>query len=1395
MLELILLIIAILCLFFSVETSVAFLVIAVGVIAYKRRGLYDEVVRLRKALADLSQNVHREVNQNAAKIERLSEQLAEFRASKSVVEEVQIPVAPPPTPELKERVEAPPAPISRPTPPAVVPVQIEKPAVVPAEPAPRKPLEPRPVAPPQPEIPISVRETANPAAPLPSSIPSPSTPPPSSASYQALAPHSEMRKPKSPRAPAKPMAERLKSVFALEEVLGKNWLNKLGIVLLVLGMALLGIHQFSGTPEGKTILFLLGSAVLLGGGIFLERKERYQLLGRAGIGGGWALLFFTTYAVHHVQAMLVLPSETIDLVLMLGVAVAMALHTLRYKSQVVTGLAFLLAYSTITLSHDTVYALSAGAALAIGIVIIAIRMQWYELEIFGILSSYLNHFYWLYKILGPEGANHQVFPQFYASTVILLVYWTAYRASYIIRKISTPEQESISSVAAVLNTLFLLGVMKFQSVHPELAFYALLILGALELGLGQLPITRRRRNAFVLLSIIGASLMVLAVPFKFAGNNVAILWFVGAEAFLAAGILQKEVLFRRIGLITGVLVGFHVLLIDCTRLYEARMLVDQPVVPGSILLATCGALFYLNAHYIAKKWPTFFAQAFDSVTLSAHSYFGAITVTLAAWALFVLDWTAVAWIAFVVLLAWSARYLRANDLLVQATAIGALVFFRMITINLHLDQMFGSSIVHVAGRYLTVPSISVGFYLAARFIAWEKTRVQVNLRHLFAWAGTIALGFLIWGEIPYRWQPLAFAGLGLILAEAALLLKYAPLTSHVHLLTLVAAADAILYQEPITRSWHVFNKTTLVVGLTAAAAYWMAKRVSAAALEFRDFIRDSYTWLGSSLVAWLLWRELPEPWIAVAWIAFGIALTLIGRRWRLAHLSYQENVLAASTVVALAWFNYPLTANGLLNVRLLTVVLCAAGFYAVSRFAAPGRSDNRQITAYLHTWAATSLLAILAWYEAPNPWLAVIWASFALALAAIGRRFKLQELPSQAHVLAGLSVIRALTVNIYTADKFHGTSLRFITMVLVIGILYTLSRAIEMSEDLRRRDLHHAYTWIGSFLAALLMWYELQPISVAVAWGLFALVLFELGQVRDIRQIRLQAYAGLIASFVRIFFVNLSAGATGELLGPRMTTVAPLALIYFFVYSQMKLSDKPDSRWRIDTILAYVGSLTIASLLYFQVPGGWIATAWSVMVFCLLAVALLLDREVFLHQGLLLSLAAFSRGIMHNLFGASYFSDGTWSGRYLELGSAVLVLLAALPLAMKLRKKYLPEPREGRIRNLLALLSSRPEQVMFFVPILLLTLMLALKMRSGMVTVAWGIEGVFVILLALVLGERSFRLSGMVLLLLCVGKVMLIDAWQLQPRDRYVTFIILGLAFLGVSFLYSKYREAIKQFL
>jgi uncharacterized membrane protein len=107
----------------------------------------------------------------------------------------------------------------------------------------------------------------------------------------------------------------------------------------------------------------------------------------------------------------------------------------------------------------------------------------------------------------------------------------------------------------------------------------------------------------------------------------------------------------------------------------------------------------------------------------------------------------------------------------------------------------------------------------------------------------------------------------------------------------------------------------------------------------------------------------------------------------------------------------------------------------------------------------------------------------------------------------------------------------------------------------------------------------------------------------------------------------------------------------------------------------------------------------------------------------------------------------------------------------------------------------RPDQILFFAPVILTSFMIAIKMNPGMVTLSWGIEGVIVILLGLLVSQRSYRIAGLFLLLLCVVKIVFRDAWDLGERDRYITFIVLGAALTLVSALYGRYRDVVRRLL
>ena len=117
-------------------------------------------------------------------------------------------------------------------------------------------------------------------------------------------------------------------------------------------------------------------------------------------------------------------------------------------------------------------------------------------------------------------------------------------------------------------------------------------------------------------------------------------------------------------------------------------------------------------------------------------------------------------------------------------------------------------------------------------------------------------------------------------------------------------------------------------------------------------------------------------------------------------------------------------------------------------------------------------------------------------------------------------------------------------------------------------------------------------------------------------------------------------------------------------------------------------------------------------------------------------------------------------------------------------------------QNVLRFLAQRPEQPLFFISVILLTVLLFIKVSAGMVTLAWGIESIVVFLLALFAKERSFRLTGLALLILCVAKIVFRDVWNFSdPAARYLTLIGLGAILLLVSYLYGKNREALREYL
>jgi uncharacterized membrane protein len=740
------------------------------------------------------------------------------------------------------------------------------------------PVKPASVSAPLPSIPLvrPARPIAAPATP-PRSIPPfqpaqlapinvPSTPNPLNTgvtSAPRVTPAAEAR-----------VADSVKRAVSLEERLGQNWLNKLGIVALVTGLALLLGYQLRNLgPLGKSVTGFVISIAILVTGLLLERRNRYRTFARAIIGGGWALLFFVTFALFHVPAMQVLHSQATDLVLMLTVAAAMVIHSLKYRSQVVTSLAFLLGFLTVAISHVTVFSLVAGAILATGLLAVAFQQRWFVLSLGGLIAVYLNHALWLFRLL-PDGASAaHPFAQFLPSAALLLFYWLIFRIFYIVRIPENDNDRVCSTLNVLLNSAGLLTLLKYQSTHPEWAFRGLLSLGAAELILAFLA-RRRHHRAFVALACIASLFLLAAIPFHFAGTSWSLVWLLEAEILFVTGLALRESVFRRLGIISAFISAAHLIMVGVLPVYSLRQVAPDAShhLVTALALGCAAVAAWFNAEYATRRWSDLLGEAFDQAMLRGLSYAATLCAGLAVWLALAGPWTLLPWLAIALLLALISTPLRSYDLAQQGDLLNLAVLARVAVINFaQWDQFANSPRTLILG--LTCALLYVNMWRRQPSYVLEKK----NFELAYSWSAAGVLSVLAW----YALQPAAVSVAWCLMGTALLeigLAKRRAFFRHQAFLLLAASFTRIFFINialaPVPRLYTMLPLIALFA--------WAYQRLydSEQPDQLDRLVSGINAWFALGTVATLLYFSLRPSWVATAGAALAVALLLLAHTVR-----------------------------------------------------------------------------------------------------------------------------------------------------------------------------------------------------------------------------------------------------------------------------------------------------------------------------------------------------------------------------------------------------------------------------------------------------------------------------------------------------------------------------------
>ena len=355
-----------------------------------------------------------------------------------------------------------------------------------------------------------------------------------------------------------------------EITVGTSWLNKIGVLTLIIAVALIVSYSFTEIgPAGRVAIGYVLCGAILAAGVWLERRETFRNYAYGLVAGGWAGIYFTTFAMHDVPAAKILDSDLAAVSLLSAVAAGMIGHSLRYRSQVVTALAFVVAYATLALSPLSGFSLAASVPLAMAVLVVSQRLGWLGISVLGIAATY--GIFVLRSETFPGGAMDPLsrLPYF-----TLAAYWLTFEIADLIglrlRRAANPADPKVQVSMLALNAAGFLGaiVIITPGTHPEWRSTLLFATGAAYVASAVIRawlLPERRRHdekdqpfdVSHAATAMAALLFAIAIGLRFSGTRAGLSWLLETQLLFVAGLTMSDRWLRRMASVVAALVTIH----------------------------------------------------------------------------------------------------------------------------------------------------------------------------------------------------------------------------------------------------------------------------------------------------------------------------------------------------------------------------------------------------------------------------------------------------------------------------------------------------------------------------------------------------------------------------------------------------------------------------------------------------------------------------------------------------------------------------------------------------------------------------------------------------------------------------------------------------------------------
>lgn len=622
---------------------------------------------------------------------------------------------------------------------------------------------------------------------------------------------------------------------AWESRIGGNWLNKLGALLLVIGIALFLGYSFAHMgPAGRSASAIAISFALLAAGMKTEQNETYRLFARGLIAAGWASLYFTAYAMTSLDAAKVIDSPIAAVLLQVAVATGMVMHSLKYKVQSLTALAFASVYAALALSPMNTFVAIALLPLAASMLFLGRRLGWHDLPILAAAATYA-----VFLTRPAAGAP------LYAVQSMLFLFWLLFETFDIINR-GRPILFAINAAAGVIASAVLWERLAPAQIWQFSAGAAALYLASTIIRL----ITGRQSRheySLAIAAILAAFGIFSGVPRFWTG----IAYIAEAEALFLAGYFLKIRAAKWFSWPAFVIAAAAIVTQLGTTIIAAHTF--HIWAPALLILALT-----LHANRLIDRAASYWSYA-------ASSLIALLAVTESK-----PDYIGITWSIYALLLFFAGRAIE----------------YRLQAYSLLVMGAFASAIVPTT----PVAAIQLVIAYAAAVIPFLQVEEVERglLRHFGAAATAVFTGLLIWLEVPAQYAGASIMAASLVLFELGM--RGFPNALRIPAALLTVAGTLQLW------SIHAAYTNWRVLGIAAVVNYAYVLRLLRRTEDHYVILRQAAAWLGSFIAYLTIWTALPSDYHAWPLAALAVIILELGKLANDNGFAWNARVIAAAAI-------------------------------------------------------------------------------------------------------------------------------------------------------------------------------------------------------------------------------------------------------------------------------------------------------------------------------------------------------------------------------------------------------------------------------------------------------------------------------------------------------------------